>query len=115
VASFPEGTLRDNSLGNVARSWGQVDPGAASEWIKALPAGKSRESVITAFTDSMQYQYPEVAVPWIETLSDDGMRNSRLENALSRWLVTDDEAARAYVQRSTLPEATKKRLLNRQP
>jgi len=83
--------------------------------MKTLPDDKSRETVMLAFVDSLSYQQPDIAMKWLDQISNKQTRSSRLENVARRWLESDESAAMAWIKQSSLPEQQKDRLLkNRQ-
>jgi hypothetical protein len=79
-----------------------------------LTAGHSRDSAVAAFAESLANSSPESAAKWLETVTDEEMRNSRLEMTAQRWLQTDEPAARQWIAQSALPPETKQQLLKSQ-
>ncbi len=81
--------------------------------IQALPAGASREAAAQAYVGRVAYSSPELAAPWAETLTDQNLRNSQIENVARHWLENDRPAAEAWLAKVNLPEDRKQRLLKR--
>jgi hypothetical protein len=95
--------------------WAYNDPYSAADWLKTLPADKSRERAITSFVDTISYQNPELAIPWVMALSDESERNSRMESSFPRWLQADENGAREWLAKSGLPAQLKEKLQNARP
>jgi hypothetical protein len=55
---------------------------------------------------------PETAVQWLQTIGDDNIRNSRSEMIARRWLDSDPQAARQWINQSSLSPELKENLLN---
>jgi hypothetical protein len=55
---------------------------------------------------------PQGAVSWVAMIGDEKMRNGRLENLADNWLRNDEDAARAWIPTSSLPDDVKSRLLS---
>ena len=62
---------------------------------------------------SLAYSSPELAAPWAETLTDQNIRNSQIENVARHWLENDRSAAEAWLAKVNLPDDRKQRLLKR--
>ncbi|MDX1952967.1 MAG: hypothetical protein SFY81_12365 [Verrucomicrobiota bacterium] len=111
VMQFPEGSTKLHVMETLASQWAQQDPVATGEWLTTLPNGQGREKAVGAFIDSITYNHPETAAQWAESLADESERNMRMENSGRQWLNEDPEAARAWINSSSLPLETKERLL----
>jgi len=69
------------------------------------------EDAVAAFSRTLANQEPSTAWDWAGTLSDPNKQQDALENAGRQWLRVDETAARAAIERSTLPPDLKERLL----
>ena len=105
--------MRDNALETVARQWGQNDPNGAANWLTGLPAGHSRDAAVNSFVGNMAWQYPELAAQWAGRIGDEQMRFNQMENVARSWMNVDENAARAWIAQSPLPDERKKQFLGR--
>src|SRR4026207_1100321 len=87
------------------------EPGGAAGWRKSLPEDKAREAAILTFVDNTSYQNPALAVEWAEKVQTDRNNNYRIENAVRRWRESDEQAALAWINKSSLAQQQKDRLL----
>jgi hypothetical protein len=113
VAQFPASELRNNATRNVVQQWVHNDVEAASKWIATLPADPSRDQAIETLVNVASHERPEIAAQWLDSLPNENARRSRAEMIAQRWLQTDEAAARAWINQSSLPQESKNRLLNR--
>ena len=81
----------------VAAAWSEQNPTAAAEWLGALPQGKVRDAAVAGFGSSAFDRDPEGAVAWVQTISDPRDRDRQTEELMRRWLSTDANAARAWL------------------
>ena len=91
--------------------WGRNDPTGSGQWLATLPEDKGKQNLVQNFANSIAYQYPELAAPWAEALTEETARNSALENVAQQWLRTDSTSARAWIDKTSLPDDVKQRLL----
>ncbi len=84
--------------------------GAAS-WLQGLSQGSTRDAAVGAFVGVVAHSDPATAAAWAASIGDDTQRQFRMESAARAWMDVDPSAARSWVQSSTLPADTKKRLL----
>jgi hypothetical protein len=55
---------------------------------------------------------PAQAAAWVNTISDEKIRNARMQEVAVAWLKKDATAARAWIAQSSLPASTKEQLLH---
>lgn len=112
-------------LNRIASSWIDKDADRAAAWLQTLPtpardealhgvvnAALSRISSESPFDTAAHFQRAE---RWIALLSSEPSRQSSYELLAERWLAMDADAARAWIDVSPLPAATKTRLLQAKP
>jgi hypothetical protein len=57
------------------------------------------------------FSSPELAAPWVESISDQNQRFSQIENLAHQWLETDRASAEAWLAKVSLPPDRRERLL----
>jgi len=63
------------------------------------------------FVNNLAYRYPDIAAPWAETIPDSTQRNFAIQNVAQNWMRSDPTAATAWIQKLTLPDDVRARLL----
>ena len=95
--SLPAGPAQSDAFGFVAAGWSDQNPTAAAQWLGALPEGKARDAAIAGFVGPAFDRDPEGAAVWVQTISDPRDRDRQTEELMRRWLGTDSNAARAWL------------------
>lgn len=113
--SLPQGQNRDYALGQAMDNWSLQDPASLGAWLNTLPPGAEGDigaALMISKTDGAN-RSTEVALGWVESISDPGLKFDSLAHVLDEWAQTDSAAATEYVrnaawlennQRSTLLE-----------
>ncbi len=109
VLTLPD-DMRDSAIPAVVSSWTRRDPEAAAGWINSL-AGHARDQAVSAYGAALSNKDPNVALTWAATISDETMRNRSVQRIVTGWLRRNPADATAWIQKSTLPETEKARLL----
>ena len=97
----------------VIGQWAAIDLEATGRWLEAMPAGKSRDETVGNFALQLSGQNPVTAVKWAESIADPAAQLRRLETIGQNWLQSDEDAARLWIQNSTLSPEIKIRLLGK--
>ena len=111
VANFPEGALRDTAVENLILLWTDRSFANAGTWLNQLPAGSVRDVGIGALASKVLPLAPEVAAEWAAQISGLESRQREMENIAEAWLSIDPATARAWIAKTSMPKATKERLL----
>ncbi len=96
---------------SVAREWTAKDPAAASQWLEGLAPGRSRDMAIFHFAIELAKMNPSLAAQWAESIQDKTLSQSALYSVAWRWIQTDREGARRWLERSDIPEAIRRPLI----
>ena len=89
---------------NLVRSWAFEKPQEAGEWINTVPAGTARDAAIKAYVSVIDGMDPALATEWASSIQEPTERLEVTFNAFRRWIQKDKQAARAWVERSEIPE-----------
>lgn len=87
------------------------DPSAAEIYVKNLEEGPVRDNAVSALVRSSTGD-PANLLALAETIEDEGDRNRTIGVAYMKLYREDQEAAKAYVESSSLSDGMKERLLN---
>ncbi|HEX4667543.1 MAG TPA: hypothetical protein VH207_13175 [Chthoniobacterales bacterium] len=104
---------RGSSVGVAARIWAKQDPEAAGDFLNSL--GSGRDEAVASFSIVQAFEEPAVGLTWAATIADSASRLKTEEIVARQWLQTDPNAARTWIQNSSLPAADKARLLDPVP
>jgi hypothetical protein len=76
-----------------------------------LPNDSAKQSAVQSYVNQITGQFPEIAAPWAESLSDTARRNSAIQNVARQWLQTDPVNAQTWLLNTSLPDDQKQMLL----
>ena len=108
---FGEGTARAQAFERLVNAWAVTDPYEAGQWLQHLPRTPSRDSAVIAFCSVIDGEDPAASFRWAETVSDEAIRNQKLERTAMLWLARSPALARQAIARSSLPEEIKNQLV----
>jgi hypothetical protein len=111
AGQLPSGKLQDQVYSQAAFTWGQQDPVSAAEWLRSKPDGRAWDAAASALCGALVEPHPALALSLASSISDEVVRNQRLENVGRRWLAADRAAAENALIQSDLPTAFVARLL----
>jgi len=98
-------------------NWSQQDPAALATWLNHLPKGDEYDLSVTwmlAHSDGAN-RSPQVAMQWVESISDPSYKQLAFQNVMTEWMKTDSDAARQYVATATwLDDSARTKILNSQ-
>jgi len=72
---------------------------------------KGQERAISSFVSQITWQFPELAAPWAEKITDPNQRNNSIANVAQQWLQQNRPEAEKWLARTTLPDERKQQLL----
>jgi hypothetical protein len=100
---LPPGEERTRALGKALDNWSMQDPASAGEWLNDLPASPELDQAIAgliARTDRVN-RSPEVAMSWVESISDLNLRRDTLIHVMQEWAQAEPAAAWKYFKEIT--------------
>jgi hypothetical protein len=83
----------NNATANVAKSWLQQDPNAASQWVDTLPQGSAKDAAINQIITSVGTNDPASAFTWATSISDPTARDAQVVNVATQWSKQNPTAA----------------------
>jgi hypothetical protein len=113
VLTLPD-ELRDRAIPGVVGTWAHRDPEAAAGWINGL-SGPSRDQAVSAYGFSLSNKDPNTALAWAATIGDETARTRSVQRIVTDWLRRHPAEATAWIQKSTLADTEKARLLEQPP
>ncbi len=106
-----ERALRE-SMRQLMPTWVSKDPSAALQFANSYEAGPIRDSAIQSYVWSHNEGSPAELIAVAESINDEGDRYRTVGMAAMRWMREDEEAAKAYIEKSeSLPDDAKTRIL----
>lgn len=116
--ALPPGGDRDYALGAALDNWSLQDPAALGAWLNAIPQGNEFDygaATMIEKTDAVN-RSPEVAMEWVENITDPALKQNALLRVLYEWMQSDSVAARQYVARAAwLDESQRRQILENIP
>ena len=101
--NLPEAAQPD-TFHRLIREWGLQNTAEAGEWINELPHGPARDSAVRAYVTVIDGMNTELATKWAQAIDSPTERTEATFNALERWIQSDPDKARTWVQNNPLPE-----------
>jgi len=94
------------------KPWANVEPEAASVWVRDLPAGTERDAAAGALTAAIASTDPEAAWVWAGSISDAQAKMNALNSAAEGLNRRDPQRARQMLQSGQLNDAERTALQN---
>ena len=111
LASLPSGEEKSEAVGFVFAYWLKSDPVKAEAWLEEVEPTPSLDPALRAMAVSKGGRNPAEGIEWARRIQDPGTRDRTLVRVGSTWYKTDPEAARRWLEVSSLPRAAQKRVL----
>lgn len=112
ASQLPAGDTQERALRNVMLRWAANDPVGAADWLDQMPAGASRDAAITSLTSKIRSQSPEIAAAWAQSISNESIRSTEVEQIVRTWMRTDATGARKWLgEANAVAPDVKRRLL----
>lgn len=109
LEGLPAGRDRDDGLEETYRDWATLDPEAAQRWMEPRVREPWLEPAAVLYIRGIAAERPQQAVGMAQELSDDARRTTTLTQVLRIWLMTDRDAATAWIEASELPPDVRRR------
>ena len=111
------GTQETGDYGDPMRrimtNWTAQDSAGALSFIQAQPVGEIRDAATQTYLWQNRDMEPSQSIALAEAITDERDRDRTIGMTARRWMETDDAAARAYIESSTLlNDRAKERILN---
>jgi hypothetical protein len=115
VASLPPGQAQEIALTPVLMGWMSSDPDDVRQWLEQFPASKMRDQAVGYVAQYLGNSDVASATTWLDK-NFDGAYRKQEEDLARQWLLLDQAGARKWIlNNSSLPTASKQRLLNPVP
>jgi len=112
AAALPPGDIQDEAVLGVVHEWSFRDAGPAAKWLIQFPAGKLRDQAVDPLFFWGLGECPAALAEMLDAFHQPELYEKHAEHVAQVWLTRDEAAARAWIQKSSLPDETKQRLLN---
>ena len=111
ASALPPGDLQNDTVVGIVHEWSFRDSGAAAKWLIQFPAGTLRDQAVEPLFFWGLGQCPAALAEMLDTFGEPELFNKHAEQVADIWLTRDEPAARAWIEKSSLPDETKQRLL----
>jgi hypothetical protein len=112
LSTLPPGAERDAGVQETYRTWLSRDSAAAKDWLRAAELEPWLEPALALYVKSIARESPEEALEWSALIGDAERRREATIKIGQHWHRVDPEAARAWLDRSGLPEKDREWILN---
>jgi hypothetical protein len=96
------------AMRRVMMTWVAQDSASALGFVQSQPAGEARDTATGTYLWLNRTGDPQQSIALAESISDEQSRSRVIGMSARRWMETDEAAARAYVEQSTLLDDTTK-------
>lgn len=97
------------------RAWQRRAPEEAEAWLRSALPHPELDSAVAHQVRRTSQSSGRSAIEWAALIQDQEVRQRSLQLAAGMWLREDPEAARAWLEQSDLPEASKRAILSGPP
>lgn len=111
--SFPEGSPeRASAVSGVVYAWSTEDPAPVVEWLSQMEKGSAQDQGLALLIAQRSADAPETRLNLAQSISSDPLRQTTRLQIAARWLQTDPETAKEWIQKaSDLDQAQRATLL----
>jgi hypothetical protein len=102
---------RSDAIGDGFRSWMQIDPDAAQEWLLARLPNPALDVAVAEAGKRLTPTDPDKAMDWALRLVDDEERRAQMIRAGKRWREKNPEAFSEWLKENQLPEDIRLKIL----
>ncbi len=106
---------RDKAISMGFRSWIQIDPKSAQEWLLSVLPNPELDPAIGETIKRLLPIDPGASMVWVQRLDDEARRHSESVRVGKRWRGKDPEAFDKWLKESDLPEETRQKILAAAP
>jgi len=111
AAALPPGDVQNDAVVGVVHEWSFRDAGTAAKWLIQFPPGELRDKAVEPLFFWGLGECPAALAEMLDTFGEPELFNKHAEQVAQVWLTRDEPAARAWIEKSSLPDETKQRLL----
>lgn len=116
AVSLPQGENRTYALSQAMDNWSLQDPASLGAWLNTVAPGAEFDAGVALMIGKSDgaNRSPEVALGWVEGISDPGLKFDSLAHVLDEWAQTDATAPVEYVRNAPwLDDQQRSRLLEK--
>ena len=111
LAMQSPGLSQEEAILEYVRQRGGLEPNAIGQWVAALPGGSTRDRAMEIYFDGLLQGSASQAANWLQSLPRADRSDERIEKTARQWLLTNPDAAAAWLRETTLPPGRKEWLL----
>jgi hypothetical protein len=111
VANKLDPASQQMALPRLLNFWAMESPVGAGQWVAGLPAGPFRENAIQSYVQAVNNWAPDLGAEQAITLTDEGVRDPKVEMCMKHWMELDPVSAQRWLQAANLPQGVKNQCL----
>jgi hypothetical protein len=111
LSTLPEGWNRDAGVRETYRTWLRLGGDRPLVWLRGSELEPWMDPALALFARKIGVDDPEEGLECAGRIADEELRWGTLGQIAREWLVTDEPAARAWIERSELPEPYRSKTL----
>jgi hypothetical protein len=103
LSGLPAGERRDDGVRETYRRWLGIDRVSARQWIRSVEHERWLDPAVSVYARGLGQRDPDEAVRVAGRIHDPALRQRALGVIARQWLIRDEAAANAWLDRSDLP------------
>lgn len=101
-----------NAVALITGIWTQRDQPAVEKWLKTLKDERRRDAALSGYISAIASKQPASAMEWALKISNAKLRVRYTKPIAELWMKEDAKAAKAWIEKSKMPESEKKAVLD---
>jgi len=110
LSTLPEGRNRDDGVRETYRTWLRLGGDHPMAWLRDAELDPWLDPALALFAKKLSHEDREEALEWAGRISDEELRWGIVGLIARVWLLTDEEAAKAWIDRSEMPEPYRRKV-----
>jgi hypothetical protein len=110
LSTLPDGWNREDAVRETYRTWLRLGGDRPLEWLRAAELEPWLDPAVSLFAKKLSHEDREAALEWAGRISDEEIRWGTVGLIARAWLMTDEEAAKAWIDRAELPELYRRKI-----
>jgi hypothetical protein len=110
LSTLPQGWNRDDGVRETYRTWLRLGGDRPLAWLRGAELEPWLDPAVALFATRLSHEDREEALEWAGRISDEELRWGTVGIIARGWLMTDEEAAKAWIDRAELPELYRRKI-----
>jgi hypothetical protein len=110
LSTLPESWNRDDGVRETYRTWLRLGGDRPMAWLRDAELEPWLDPAASLFAKKLSHEDREEALEWAGRISDEEIRWGTVGLIARAWLLADEEAAKAWIDRAEMPEVYRRKI-----